>query len=438
MRDFSILFFIDIVNNLLPFLLLDKYGTSLLTHKYPGAAHAKRLYYFIPVQVILSSIPINNNLLTFCLFLSYFTYVFLIYTVSVKKCLTFVSKFILIYYGILTLLYLVISFIIDFIPNSTALLSNHFYIYLKGIFFSSIMYIFSCFYLNRRKLGKQSINNPYKKSVFLIMSLIIFVMGSFIIFIYTLNASKKTMEDLVMIIFLINILMILLILSIYEKIVDSLQEAALKQLQQQRYELAQNYYEELSGKSKQLVSLRHDFRNHLNIIAGRLEQQNYAEALSYLEKITDITKSAGDMVVTNNATISAILQSKKVECERKGIGFTYTAAFEKIFKLTDMDFTIILGNILDNAIEAQEPDLADKYLSISITQADTYLVIQCENPYLASPQKKNGKLITSKKDSEFHGVGLINVSEICERYGGDFHYSYDNSVFTVRILLPNY
>lgn len=270
------------------------------------------------------------------------------------------------------------------------------------------------------------------------MSLIIFVMGSFIIFIYTLNASKRTMEDLVMIIFLINILMILLILSIYEKIVDALQEAALKQLQQQRYELAQNYYEELSGKSKQLVSLRHDFRNHLSIIAGRLEQQNYAEALSYLEKITDITKSAGDMVVTNNATISAILQSKKVECERKGIGFTYTAAFEKIFKLTDMDFTIILGNILDNAIEAQEPDLADKYLSISITQADTYLVIQCENPYLASPRKKNGKLVTSKKDSEFHGVGLINVSEVCERYGGDFHYSYDNSIFTVRILLPNY
>ncbi len=438
MREFSISFFIDIVNNILPFLILDKYCTTLLSHKYSDNRHTNRLYYFLPIQVLLSASYINATFLTVCLFLSYFAYVLLFYTASPKKCMIFVCKFFMLYYGLLAILYFIISLIIDFIPNSAALLNNHFYIYLKGVLFSSIIYIFSSFYLSRKKLGKHTIDNPYKRSIYFIMGLILIVMGSFIIFIYTFNSSKNTMEDIVTLIFLINILMIVIILSIYEKIVDSLQETALKQLQQQKYELAQGYYEELAVKSKQLVSLRHDFKNHLGVIAGRLEQNNYSEALAYLEKITAATKSAGDLVVTNNPTISAILQSKKAECKKKGITFTYTAAFEKIYKLTDMDFTIILGNILDNAIEALGSEITDKYLTVSIAQVSTYLVIQCENPFSAKPLKKNGYLVTSKKDKEIHGIGLFNISEVCEKYGGEFHYSYDNCIFTVKILLPNY
>ncbi|BCK01811.1 sensor histidine kinase [Anaerocolumna chitinilytica] len=429
---------IDITYNLLALLVLDKYCDYFLTRSQSDKLYIKRLYFYIPVQILLSILSIDTVIFTTLLFVSYLLYINLFYITEFKKGLLFVLKFFLIFYGLSGIAFIVISFFMDFLSGLIGLFDNNFYQNLKGIIVNTLAYIISCFYLHHKKLKHQPVNNPYKRYVYLILGLIIFVLSTFIIYIYTLNSSKEALENIVTIIFLINILMIVLILSIYEKIVDSLQEAALKQLQQQKYELAQSYYEELSEKSKQLVSLRHDFKNHLNIIAGRLEQKDYTEALSYLERITAVTKSAGDLIITNNATVSAILQSKKVECERKGIGFTYTAAFEKIYKLTDMDFTIILGNILDNAIEAQEEVRAGKYLAVSITQADTYLVIQCENPYLASPMKKNGRLVTSKKDSEFHGVGLLNVSDVCERYGGDFHYTYDNSIFTVRIMLPNY
>ncbi|WP_175562112.1 sensor histidine kinase [Anaerocolumna xylanovorans] len=370
--------------------------------------------------------------------LSYLTYVKIFYIIAIKKCFIFTFKFFILFYGLMWIAFIIITVIMDFLSGALNLLDNNFYQNLKGILLNSITYIIFCFFLHYKKLKKQPINNPYKVYVYLILGLIILALSAFIIYVYTLNSSQETLENMVMIIFLINILLIVLILSIYEKIVDSLQEAALKQLQQQKYELTQSYYDELSEKSTQLMSLRHDFKNHLGIIAGRLEQKDYSEALTYLEKITDATKSAGDLVITNNATISAILQSKKVECERKGIRFTYTAAFEKIYKLTDMDFTIMLGNILDNAIEALEAKIADKYLTVSIAQAGTYLVIQCENPYLAKPLKKNGYLVTSKKDKEFHGIGLLNVSEVCEKYNGEFHYTYDNSIFKVKILLPNY
>lgn len=439
MREFSISFFVDIVNNLLAFLILDKYSDYYLKHRYSESYHSKRFYYFIPLQLLLSALSSHIGLYMILLLLSYFFYTVVIYRILFKKVFAYICKFFILYYGLTAVIFFLTSFIIDFIPGSKTLITNSFYQNIKGILLSSLLYIFSCFFLNHKKLMKQAINNPYKRYIYLVLGLIVLVLCSFIIYIYTLDSSKEALENVVMVIFLINILLIVLILSIYEKIVDSLQEAALKQLQQQKYELAQNYYDELAEKSKQLLSLRHDFKNHLGVIAGRLERKDYSEALAYLEKITDATKYAGDLVITNSAAVSAILQSKKMICERKGITFNYTAAFEKIYTLTDMDFTIILGNILDNAIEAMEAVLiADKYLSVSLTQANTYLAIQCENPYIKEPITKNGFLISSKNEKDFHGIGLINVTEVCEKCGGEFYYTYDGSIFVVKILLPNY
>jgi two-component system, LytTR family, sensor histidine kinase AgrC len=439
MREFTLIFLIDLVNNLLPFLILDIFSNHLLKHKYADKYHNKRLFYLIPIEIILGIAVQNVILFTLLLLLSYYLYVIVLYNVTFRNSIIYVVKFFLFYYVSLAALYFTLSYIIDFIPNSTSLLSNHFYIYLKGILLNAIIYIFSSFYLNRRRLKGQTINNPYKRSIYFIVALIIFVLGCFIIFIYTLDASKETMENIVMVIFLINTLMIILILSIYEKIIDFLQDAARRQIQQQKYEITQSYYDELSEKSKQLSSLRHDFKNHLGVISGRLEQKNYSDALNYLNHITSQIQSAGDLVITNSTTVSAILQSKKSECERKGIIFSYTTAFEKIYKLSDIQITIILGNILDNAIEALDiEEMSDKYIIITISQVDTYLAIQCENPYFNKPQEQNGYLITTKAEKEFHGIGLKNVSEICDTYRGELQYSFDNSIFTIRILLPNY
>jgi|GEM_PF-1633656 len=439
MREFTLTFIIDLVNNLLPFLILDIFSNHILIHKYSDKYHGKRLFYLIPVQILLGAVVQNVVLFTSLLLLSYYLYVLFLYKVTLRSSMAYVLRFFLFYYGTLAAFYFMLSYIIDFIPNSTSLLSNHFYIYLKGILLNAVIYILSSFYLNRRRLKGQTINNPYKRSIYFIMALIIFVLGCFIIFLYTLDASKKTMENIVMIIFLINTLMIIMILSIYEKIIDFLQDAARRQIQQQKYELTQSYYDELSEKSKQLSSLRHDFKNHLGVIAGRLEQKDYSNAFDYLAHITSQIQSAGDLVITNNTTVSAILQSKKSECERKGITFSYTASFEKIHKLSDIQLTIILGNILDNAIEALETDeILNKYITLSISQINTYLAIQCENPYLIEPQEKNGYLLTTKEEKEFHGIGLKNIAEICDAHSGELHYSFENSVFTIRILLPNY
>ena len=94
---------------------------------------------------------------------------------------------------------------------------------------------------------------------------------------------------------------------------------------------------------------------------------------------------------------------------------------------------------MDNAIDATEKvEPKDKAILLTINQINTYLVIQCTNPYKEKPKLKNGRLVTTKSDKSLHGIGLTNVIEVCEKYGGECSYSFEKELFTINILLPNY
>ncbi len=233
--------------------------------------------------------------------------------------------------------------------------------------------------------------------------------------------------------------MILLIISIYEKIVAFLQDAALKQLKLQQYEMNQSFYDDLSNKTKQLGALKHDFKNHLTIIHGWLYQEKYTELDTYLNSLQDYVITSSDVIITKNQTISSILQAKKSKCERKEIQFICEIDFDTIYKITDMDFIILLGNILDNAIEAVDKIKDDhRQIYLSIKQSKSYLNITCINPIVEIPIEKHGILQTTKTDNGIHGIGLSNVIDTCKKYNGECSYNYDDKEFQIKLLLPNY
>lgn len=306
------------------------------------------------------------------------------------------------------------------------------------ILISTIMYILYTLILSTHILRKNHIHNPYKKHITIIFIMISLLLGSFVL--YSLrHTTKENMEYIIIFILLANIIITILILTFYNKIINSLQELTLDQLKYQKYEIAQSYYDELLVKSKQLSALRHDFRNHLGVIQNRLEQENYGEAIDYLISLTVHTNTAGDFVMTNSTIISSILQSKKTECELKRIQFEYQTLFDMIYNISDLELIIILGNILDNAIEATEKvEPKDKAILLTVNQINTYLVIQCTNPYIEKPKLHNGRLITTKSDKTLHGIGLTNVIEVCEKYSGECNFNFEHELFVISILLPNY
>lgn len=424
-------FYIDFLYNLLTFLTYIKYCNRYFIRKDQRLSYFRNFTTMIILQIIISYLSIPNLwLLTIALYLMFNQ---LSYKTTIKKNLFHVICFNILFYVLMSFIYTGSVFIFD----SNTLLNNWFYQNLKGIIVCSIIYIiFSLIFKNQNKLR---INNPYKKYFYLILCLIVLILCALVIYSLTFHSSKESLESVISLAFFLSIIMIILIISVYDKILDFLQESALEQLKIQKYELNQNYFDELSVKSKQLRSLRHDFKNHLGVLKGRLEQKNYEEAIRYLDSIIDYSQAAGEIIITNNPTISSILQAKKSECDRKGITFEFSVVFDKIYKISDMDLIIILGNILDNAISASvnvEPE--NRKILLSICQADTFLVITCINDFTEKPVEINKQLMTTKKDKSIHGMGLMNVFEVCDKYGGEGTYTYDNRTFTIKILLPNY
>lgn len=426
-------YYFDLTVNFITLLIFVMYCNTIFNKKRKLNAYLINMILYVIFILITSFVSFSGYV--FASIAANWLFIYATYLTDLKTSIKHTFLFNLLFYALFTIIYAALTFITYIVLN----IHNDLFENIKILVITTGIYIVFVLLFSHKMKNKVQFHNPYKKYIYLLILLICAVLCFLVI--YSLRYTKyvDVMEFVLLGTLLLNIMMIVLILSVYEKIVDSLQEEALKQIQQQRYELTQSYNDNIAEKSKQLISIRHDFKNHLGVITGRLENENYKEALSYLKSITNTIQLAGDLVITNNTTISSILQSKKLECERKGITFNYTAAFEKIYILLDIELTIILGNILDNAIEALEPsELENKYLNLSITQIDTYLIIQCDNPYINIPQEKKGFLITSKAEKEYHGFGLKNVSEICEKYRGELHHNYNNSIFTIQVLIPNY
>lgn len=104
--------------------------------------------------------------------------------------------------------------------------------------------------------------------------------------------------------------------------------------------------------------------------------------------------------------------------------------------IRSVDLTTILGNLLDNALEAVEtaPDEL-RFLNLTIRRINAMLIIKVENGYGNALAENGGKLTTSKADKASHGWGLKSVQTAADRYDGTITTDYKNGVFQSVVTL---
>ncbi len=104
--------------------------------------------------------------------------------------------------------------------------------------------------------------------------------------------------------------------------------------------------------------------------------------------------------------------------------------------IRSVDLTTILGNLLDNALEAAKTAPEGlRFLNLTIRRINAMLIIKVENGYSNTPVQENGKLRTSKKDKDFHGWGLKSVQTAADRYDGTISTDYKDGVFQSVVTL---
>ena len=142
-----------------------------------------------------------------------------------------------------------------------------------------------------------------------------------------------------------------------------------------------------------------------------------------------------------NPVVSALLTYKRTVCQQNQIQFKYHLEYEDI-PVAPIDLSIMLGNLLDNAIEAcmKINPVSLRIIRFAMGCYDGHITIVCSNPYTELyPQTKTSsediKLLSSKSDKNNHGFGLINIQEITEKYNGKMDIQASDNVFTITLYL---
>lgn len=196
------------------------------------------------------------------------------------------------------------------------------------------------------------------------------------------------------------------------------------------------HYENLKTHQEEVRILWHDMKNHVNILIGLLESDNTKELESYLYRLSDQMIKSNSNSITKNKIIDAILSSKVEACKYKNIELNIISKLPEDIGIQDVDICIILGNLIDNAIEACEKiEEGKKYINLNIGIKNSYVYIRIENSKSNTISKYEGNIITSKDDKVNHGLGLRSINKSLEKYDGSIKFNYDDTKFEVFVTM---
>ncbi len=189
------------------------------------------------------------------------------------------------------------------------------------------------------------------------------------------------------------------------------------QLELNRLEMEHKYYEDMSDIVNNLRSLRHDMNNHIGIMLGLVETKQYNDLKEYLNDIYADASHANDYIFLENKTLTILLNTKIGKATSLNIDMNIDIAISSL-PFNTKDMSIIIGNMLDNAIEAASQVAEVPFISLSMYKQGTCYTICCKNNYLVKPKESNGKFLTSKKDAKNHGMGIANIKSAVAHYKG--------------------
>ena len=180
--------------------------------------------------------------------------------------------------------------------------------------------------------------------------------------------------------------------------------------------------------------LRHDMRHNMTVMKGLVDENNREELTKYLAQYADQLQAMIAFVRTNNVCVDAIINTKLTYAQEKGIG-VICRIDANLPALREIDYCTLLGNLLDNAIEASLKNLTQPEIILEMRCENEQLIICVKNRIDTSVLAKNPKLKTSKDKHDAHGFGVRSIREIAERYDGTVDFYEDNSYFIARISL---
>ncbi|MDT8715358.1 GHKL domain-containing protein [Clostridium sp. 19966] len=197
-----------------------------------------------------------------------------------------------------------------------------------------------------------------------------------------------------------------------------------------------NQMEEVNSIYLTMRGWRHDYHNHMQKIKAHIAMNQIAEVKEYLNQLESDLDSIDVKYKSGNVSLDAILNSKLSVAEKLCININCKAAVPEKLSISDIDLCVIIGNLIDNAMEACENIKSGekKFLRIYICVRKQQLYISVTNSTNELIRKLNKEYISSKRGN--HGHGLKRIDNIVEKHEGFINRKNEPGVFATEIMLP--
>lgn len=209
-----------------------------------------------------------------------------------------------------------------------------------------------------------------------------------------------------------------------------------KRIANYQSDLLNRHIEEVEQMYRQVRGWRHDYRNHIQVMKAHLDAGRYEELDHYLQLLGENLTSVDTVIKTGNVMVDAILNSKLNLAASQEIAVNVKATVPPTLSVESIDICVILGNLMDNAIEAcmRLPDSEKRFIRVYMGSHKGQFYISVTNA--AAVLRRKGTSYLSTKSQSGHGFGLVRIDRVAAKYGGAVNRQSEEGVFATEILLP--
>lgn len=297
------------------------------------------------------------------------------------------------------------------------------------------------FYLTRFMIKRTKKDSTYSLKwnewfVLLIIPVIsIFTMSFVSLIIINIEDQLSPMQHIFSI---LSILGILMTNSLVYVLYVNMQKDHAKQLEysilQQAFKSQEKSVEETKILYQSVRSIRHDLKQHFQVALTMLHSGKINEAVDYMEKYNDtVLDGISNKVFCDNDVVNYIINSKSKICSDRHIKI-YIYIANEIPEFSDLDLCVLLGNALDNAIEGVSGE-GNNEIYLELRNVDNFFMISVKNTIINSVLEDNPNLISTKNEKEVHGLGILSMKEVVQKYNGSIEFYESDNKFCCDILL---
>lgn len=254
-----------------------------------------------------------------------------------------------------------------------------------------------------------------------------------------LKAGPETAGKELSVYFIFLHLALLAALLLYERYQYMLQDNNALHGQKIMTESLMKMLELRQEHDKAISQLRHDLKNHMLTLRGLLMRGELVQAMEYTESFLDASGQHELRVRTGRTILDALVSDKMGRAVEQGIAVSVIMDFRQGEFIEDFDLCMLMGNALDNAVEAcmRIPREAGRFIDVKNTVSANSMIICITNSCAELPQRSGTVFITSKRNRQEHGYGLRIIRNVLKKYGGALQVCTDiPNKFTLIMSLP--